>query len=107
MLLKEINNVLQRKMHDPRIGFVTLTGVKVSSDLRQAKVFVASTGDEGKDKDTVTALNHAHRYIQRELSKAVILKYLPELRFYIDSTLISAEKIEKILEDLHTSEEDE
>ena len=50
LLLKELNNILQRKVDDPRIGFVTLTGVSVSSDLRQAKVFVASSGDDKKDK---------------------------------------------------------
>ena len=107
LLLKEINSVLQKKMHNPHIEFVTLTGVQVSSDLRQAKVFVASSGESKRDKEVVGALNHAHRYIQRELTKTVFLKYLPELKFYLDNTQIEAERIEKLLEDLHLSEEED
>ncbi len=107
LLLKEINKVIQLKMGDPRLGelgLITLTAVKVSTDLRRAKVFVAATGDEPSDRKKVKALNHGRVFVQRELSRAVYLKYIPELIFYLDETLMKAERIEKIIEDLHKND---
>ena len=104
LLLKEINLVVQQKIGDPRVGFVTLTGVQVSPDLRNAKVFIAATGDEKRNKDTLDALNHARAYVQSQLANKIILKYIPEIKFYLDKTLQNAERIEKIIEDLANEE---
>ena len=105
LLLKEVNKVVQQKVGDPRVGFVTLTGVKVSPDLRTAKVFVASSRDEEKDRKTLKALNHASAYITGELGRNVVLRYTPECKFFIDKTLESAERIEAIIESLHQNDE--
>jgi len=101
LILREMTNILRNKVHDPRVSFVTVTGVATSADLRSAKIFIASTGDEQKDSVIISALDHARFFIQRKLSEAVFLKYLPELKFFIDTTDIKAERIEQIIETLH------
>ncbi|MCK5708784.1 MAG: 30S ribosome-binding factor RbfA [Candidatus Aureabacteria bacterium] len=105
LLLKEINKIVCHKLGDARIGFVTLTGVSVSKDLRNAKVFVSSCGDKERDQTVLDALNHARRYVQYSLASAVFLKYIPEVKFFLDDTQIKAERIEELLEEWHKSDD--
>lgn len=107
LLLREMTNILHHRVSDPRIGFVTVTSVMTSPDLRTAKIFIGASGDKKKDAEIIEALHHARSYIQKELSEGVFLKYLPELKFFIDETELRAERIEQIIENLHKDDEHE
>lgn len=96
----EIADLLLRKVKDPGIGFVTVTGVRVSPDLRHATVFV-SLLDEGRAvAETLAALERAAGFIRGELGRRLRLKYTPELTFTHDTTPRQAAHIEAVLEEL-------
>jgi ribosome-binding factor A len=84
-------------IRDPRLGFCTATEVRLSDDLRHARVFVSVLGDEAARNDSLRALAHAAGFIKRELGQRVKLRYIPELRFELDSTLDEAERLEQLL----------
>lgn len=96
----EIADLLLRKVKDPRIGFVTVTGVRVSADLRHATVFV-SLLDEGRAVDeTLEGLARAAGFIRSELGRRLRFKYTPELVFQHDTTPSDAAHIEAVLNEL-------
>jgi ribosome-binding factor A len=96
----EIADVLLRRVKDPRIGFVTVTGVKVSPDLRHATVFV-SLLDEGAVAETLAALERASGFVRAELGRRMRLKYTPELSFKHDTTPSRAAHLEAVLDELN------
>jgi ribosome-binding factor A len=95
----EIADVLLRRVKDPRIGFVTVTGVKVSPDLRHATVFV-SLLDERAVAETLAALERASGFVRAELGRRMRLKYTPELLFKHDTTPSRAAHLEAVLDEL-------
>ena len=101
LLQREISSIILLKVKDPRIKNCVITDVETSADLRIAKVFVMATGNPERDDEIIDGLSHAKYFIQKELSNSVILKYLPELRFFIDNTELRAERIEKLLKEIH------
>lgn len=102
---KEIATMLFGEVHDPRIGFVTITKVAVTKDLRQAKVYFSMMGsDEDKEK-TLQGLQSAGGYMRREIGKRLNLRYFPELTFKFDDSLEYASNIEKILKDIKSGQE--
>lgn len=100
-MLHEVADILQRKIKDPRIGFVTVTGVEISDDLRNAKVFVSVLG--GDKADTLRGLESASNFIRSELGRRMRLKFVPELMFRLDET---AEKSAHMMEILRRLEEE-
>jgi ribosome-binding factor A len=96
----EIADILMRKIKDPRIGFVTVTDVEVSDDLRNAKVFVSIYG--GDKKQTLKGLESAAAFIRSELGKRMRMRFVPELLFRFDATV---EQGAHIMELLRTIEE--
>ena len=76
--------VLAREVKDPRVGFVTITGVKVSPDLRHARVFVSVLGEDEEVARSMAGLESARGYMRSELGKHLRLKYLPEIEFVLD-----------------------
>ena len=104
LLKKEISDIVRTKVKDPRVGFVTITEVVPSSDLKYAKVYISMMGDAASQKQTLRALENARAYIQHELGTRVRLRYLPVLRFIVDESWEQGVKIEQILHDLHLEE---
>jgi ribosome-binding factor A len=102
----ELATLLSRHVHDPGIGFVTLTRVKVSPDLQQARVFYTMLGDEAKRKDTERALVRATPFLRRQIGARIRLRRVPELRFEFDQSVENQDRIERILLELK-SERDE
>ena len=92
------------ELADPRLEFVTVTAVEVSADLRHARVYVSHLGASEDEPEILEALAHATGYLRRELGQRIILRYIPELTFYIDDTLDRARRIDEILESLHEHE---
>jgi ribosome-binding factor A len=92
------------KLKDPRVGFVTVTGVKVTPDLRHAWVFYTSMGDDRARAGTRAGLRSARPHLRRVVGRQVRLKYLPELEFEEDVSMERGERIEALLRELHEKE---
>jgi ribosome-binding factor A len=94
----EISEILEREIQDPRIGLATITGVKISSDLRHARVFVTAFGGAEEHKRTIQGLRSAASFIRRSLSKRLHhLKRIPELTFDYDESVEQGIRIEQLL----------
>ena len=89
------------KLKDPRVGFVTVTGVKVTPDLRHAIVFYTAMGDEKERKATAAGLRSATPHLRQVIGHQVRMKVLPELEFEEDATIETADRIEELLRELH------
>lgn len=84
-------------LKDPRIGFVTVTGVEATPDLRQAKVYVSVLGGRADREQTLAALEMSRGYLQAEINRALHMKRTPQLRFLYDETLDNALRIERAM----------
>jgi ribosome-binding factor A len=82
---------------DPRIGFVTVTDVEMTGDLREAKIYVSIMGNAEQIKDTMDGLNSALGFVRREIGKRIRLRFTPEISFAPDKSLDYSEHIQKIL----------
>jgi len=93
-------DVVRDKVRDPRVGFVTLTEVRVTRDLRCARIYVAKLGDDEQRAASVDALNHAAGYLRREVAHRAGLKRVPELEFFEDRAFETGMRVESLLDDL-------
>jgi len=96
----ELADLIQRELKDPRVGFVTVTEVRMSPDLKHARVYVSvfEGGEEGK-QESVAALQRAEGFLRRSLGRRLRLRYVPHLRFVVDDTLDHSARIEELLEE--------
>ncbi len=94
---EEISDLLLRKVKDPRIGFVTITGVEVSRDLRAAKVFYSVLGEPEDRQRAADGLASAMGFIKWELGARLQLKFMPEIVFAYDPSMDYADRIERLL----------
>ncbi len=101
LLKEELSSILRSDVKDPRLGFVTITEVILSDDLRNARVYVSVLGDEKQKKASLKTLEQACAFIQSELGTRVRLKFLPRLKFFLDETWEQGVRIERIIDELH------
>jgi ribosome-binding factor A len=104
LLMEELGALIALELEDPRLQFVNVTAVEVSSDLRHARVYVTHLGTPEEEPGVLEALQHASGYLRRELARRVILRHVPELSFHIDDTLERARRIDQLIERLHADE---
>jgi ribosome-binding factor A len=83
---KELALLVQREIKDPRVGMVTITGVEVSREFENAKVYVTALGDEHIAEETLIALNKAAGFLRRELGRRMKIRTIPHLRFVRDTS---------------------
>lgn len=102
---ENIADIIKREIKDPRIGFVTISEVKVSKDLRNATVFVSVMKEAGKAEDSVAVLHNARFFIRKFLKERMIAKYIPELHFKQDVSLDHAFKIEELIKQINKESE--
>ncbi|MGM0601760.1 MAG: 30S ribosome-binding factor RbfA [Bacillota bacterium] len=100
LLKKEISQIILREMKDPRIGFVSVTDVEVTGDLRQAKVFVSVYGSEKEKEETMEGLDKATGFIRKLVGERVTIYHTPELLFRYDNSIEHGVHISKIIDDL-------
>jgi len=101
LLHEEISQLIQFQTQDPRLGFVTITGVDVSPDLRQARVyFTILDNDAAAIKETLTGLNSAAPYFRHQMGQSLSLRHIPELTFQYDTSLENALKIDRLLDSI-------
>ena len=105
LLREEIADIIMHKMKDPRIGFITVTGVDLTDDLKIAAVYISVLKEEEKTA-TLEILNAAKSFIRSELSKRVRLRYIPSIDFKTDASIEYGSKIEKLLDDIRRKSED-
>ncbi|GIO66870.1 30S ribosome-binding factor RbfA [Paenibacillus sp. JTLBN-2024] len=94
---KELSQLIQSELKDPRIGFLTVTGVDVTNDLSQAKVYLSVLGDEEQKENSLKALEKANGFLRSELGKRIRLRHIPELIFKFDESIAYGSHIEKLL----------
>ena len=93
-----LSDALTQDLKDPRVGFVTVTAVETSPDLRHATVFVSVLGEATVRQETIAGLQSAHGYLQRKVADQLRLKHTPQLEFAEDDTARRADRIERLLE---------
>src|ERR1051325_9513404 len=100
---EELGDILSRgEVHDPGIGFITLTRVTVTGDLQLARVFYTSLGDPKARKDTARALERATGFFRRQVgARLPHLRRVPELEFRFDESIANQDRIEPILHEIH------
>jgi len=96
-----LSEALTGGLKDPRIGFVTVTDVQTSPDLRHARVYVSVLGDADTRAASIEGLRSAHGYLQRRLAAQLRIKNTPQLEFFHDDTLDRVHRIRELLEDPH------
>ncbi len=95
------------RLKDPRVGFVTVTGVRVTADLRRARVFYTVLGSEAERKRTRAGLRSARGHLRQVLGHEVRLKFLPELEFEEDQTIEQADRVDRLIQKIHEAEDAE
>lgn len=94
----EVADILMRKTKDPRLGFVTVTDVEVTNDLRFARIYVTTLQDDQQEADTFAGLMNAVGFIRAELGRRLALRYTPELTFSKDTSGSRGDRVLKLLE---------
>ena len=98
---QELSELLSRgAVHDPGIGFITLTRVTVSPDLQQARVYYTSLGDAQARRETEKALRRATPFFKRQVGSRLQLRRVPDLQFQYDESIAHQDRVEQILRDL-------
>lgn len=105
LLKQEIGTLFARGMKDPRIGLVTITGVRVSPDLREAWVYYSVLGDEQARAETARGIAAARGYIRREVGHNVKLRVTPDLHFVFDESIERGDRIERLLREVREQDE--
>lgn len=103
-LKKEISDIIQRELKDPRLGFTTVTDVDITGDLQQATVFITVYGDEEVRKKTLDALEKGKGFIRSEAGKRVQLRKTPEISFEFDESIEQGNRIETLLKQMKERE---
>lgn len=94
---EELSLILQREVRDPRIGFVSVTDVEVSQDLRHARIFVSVLGTDEEKAATMEGLGSAARYIRRALGQRLQMRFTPDLSFRLDESIERGSRVMKLL----------
>ena len=94
---QEVGSMLLRDLKDPRLGFITVTGVKLTNDLREATIYVSLFGKESEKAASLEALNQAKGFIRRELGQRLKIYHTPSISFETDTSLDYGMHIDRIL----------
>ena len=104
VIMAEISDIIFKKVKDPRIKMVTITAVKVSDDLRNAKIFFVEMGKDECSDEISISLTKATNFVRRELGKRLQLRFVPEISFVHDKSFGYGSRIDKILADITNQE---
>jgi ribosome-binding factor A len=107
LIKQEISDILRREASDPRIVNITVTDVKLTDDLRSARIYFVELGKDSLSADVEKGLSKAKGFLKRELGKRLQLRYIPELAFFYDPSFEYGARIEKLLKEVRKDEKDE
>lgn len=100
LIHREISNLLESKMRDPRLSLVTVIAVETSPDLRHAHVYISAMGTEAERREALESLVHAAGFLRHELGAHLSLRYVPELTFHLDESLERGARIIQLLQEI-------
>lgn len=100
LIKQEVGKMILYDIKDPRIGFVTVTDVEMTGDLREAKIFISIMGDDEKISESLEGINSALGFIRREIGKRIKIRFTPEISIALDKSLDYSDHIQKILRGL-------
>jgi ribosome-binding factor A len=106
LIRAELALLLTREVHDPGIGFVTITRVQMTPDLQQARVFYTALGDGQARKNTERAIGRAGPFLRRQIGSRLRLKRVPELTFLYDESIAGQDRIEQLLNEIRPADPD-
>jgi ribosome-binding factor A len=107
LIKQEISDILRREAHDPRIANITVTDVRLTDDLRSARIYYVELGKDSLSADVEKGLAKAKGFLKRELGKRLQLRYIPELNFFYDPSFEYGSRIEKLLKEVRKDETDD
>jgi ribosome-binding factor A len=102
----EVSTMIARELHDPGVGFVTITRVQVSADLQHARVFYTSMGDAAARKNSARALERAASYMRRQIGRRLHLRRTPEVQFEFDQSIGHQDRVEQLLQEIASQQAD-
>jgi len=97
---EDLSELIAREVHDPGIGFITITRVQVTPDLQQARVYYTTMGDAKARRESDRALHRASPFLRRQLGGRLRLRRIPELQFFFDESVERQDRIERILQEI-------
>ncbi len=97
LIKAELSEILLRQINDPQVKGITVTNVKVTDDLRQARVFFVRMGENVCSEETIKGLHRAVGFLRRELGKRLQLRYVPEIKFMFDESFEYGDRIDRLL----------
>jgi ribosome-binding factor A len=103
----EVADILQRTIKNPRIGFVTITDVELSKDLKYAKIFYSTLGTTVEKADSARALVRTRLAVQAELAKRLRVRQTPHISYHVDKSLDYGDKIDSLLEQIKEEKSDD
>jgi ribosome-binding factor A len=101
LIQQEVARLLQTEMHDTRLGFMTVTGVSMSNDLRHARVFVSTLAAGEAREEALAALEAARGFLRKRIGQTLRLRFTPEITFALDTSIERGARIERLIDDLH------
>jgi len=101
---KEVSDLLQNEIKDPRLGFATVTAAEVSADLRYARIFISVLGTAEEQKATMEVLHRVQGYVRGELGRRLRLRYAPEITFKLDSSIVRGTRVLELLHQVNREE---
>lgn len=106
LLQMELSKLILERVKDPRLGFITITHVKVTADLKAAVVFFSVLGDGKKKEDSLAVLRRAAGFLQKEVGRILDLRYIPRLQFELDDMVDKSFEIEQVIRKLEDNPPD-
>lgn len=103
---KIVSEVIQGKLNDPHLGFITITEVELSKDLKHAKIFYSVYGDTDSQRETSKSLRRATGFIQRELAHEIRIRKLPAIVFKADNSVTRGLRIQELLDQIEKDSDD-
>ena len=107
LIKQEISNILRREAGDPRIAHITVTDVRLTDDLRSARIYFVELGKDVLNPEVEKGLSKAKGFLKRELGKRLQLRYVPELSFFHDPSFAYGSRIERLLKEVRKDEPDD
>jgi ribosome-binding factor A len=104
LIAVELSDLLRTRVKDPRVGFASITHVEVSGDLRHAKIFVSVMGTDDERAATMQALKHATGFLRHELAERIVLRYMPELVFKLDTSIEQGSRILELIRQIENEQ---
>ena len=104
LIQETLSDLLNKSIHDPRLQRATITSVKMSADLKLARVYFAIYGDDKKSEDAARGFESARKFIKRILAPKLGLRYMPDLKFFYDDSFDYGSHIDQLLEKIKTDD---